>query len=107
VAATIRKATSQPNARVARFLPIVGWLPQYQRVWLRSDLIAGLSMWALMVPTSLGYAAISGVPVQYGLYAAVRTYASKHNYPIDINQELLAQGMSNISSGLFQGIYNK
>jgi MFS superfamily sulfate permease-like transporter len=79
---------------VARFLPIVGWLPQYQRVWLRSDLIAGLSMWALMVPTSLGY-------------AAVRTYASKHNYPIDINQELLAQGMSNISSGLFQGIYNR
>jgi MFS superfamily sulfate permease-like transporter len=99
VAATTRKATSQPNGKVARFLPIVGWL--------RSDLIAGLSVWALMVPTSLGYAAISGVPVQYGLYAAVRTYASKHNYPIDINQELLAQGMSNISSGLFQGIYNR
>ncbi|MFN2194512.1 MAG: SulP family inorganic anion transporter, partial [Anaerolineales bacterium] len=38
--------------------------------------------------------------------AAVREYATKHNYRIDINQELLAQGMSNISSGLFQGIYD-
>ena len=38
--------------------------------------------------------------------AAVREYASKHNYRIDINQELLAQGMSNIASGLAQGVYN-
>ena len=33
-------------------------------------MIAGLSVWALMVPTSLGYASLSGVPVQHGLYAA-------------------------------------
>jgi sulfate permease, SulP family len=70
LAKTTKKETSQQNSGVARFLPIVSWLPQYDRVWLRSDLIAGLSVWALMVPTSLGYAAISGVPVQYGLYAA-------------------------------------
>ncbi len=37
--------------------------------------------------------------------AAVRDYASKHNYRIDINQELLAQGVSNVSSGLFQGVF--
>jgi high affinity sulfate transporter 1 len=55
---------------IGRFLPIVNWLPNYDRSWLKSDIIAGLSVWALMVPTSLGYATISGVPVQYGLYAA-------------------------------------
>ncbi len=33
-------------------------------------MIAGLSVWALMVPTSLGYASLAGVPVQNGLYAA-------------------------------------
>jgi len=55
---------------IGRFLPIVEWLPNYDRAWLKSDIIAGLSVWALMVPTSLGYATISGVPVQYGLYAA-------------------------------------
>jgi len=62
---------TEKNGGIGRFLPIVSWLPKYNRAWLRSDLIAGLSVWALMVPTSLGYAAISGVPVQYGLYAAV------------------------------------
>jgi SulP family sulfate permease len=38
--------------------------------------------------------------------AAVREYATKHNYSIDINQELLAQGAANVASGLFQGVYN-
>jgi MFS superfamily sulfate permease-like transporter len=38
--------------------------------------------------------------------AAVRDYANKHNYRIDINQELLAQGASNVASGLFQGIFD-
>ncbi len=36
----------------------------------------------------------------------MREYADKHNYRININQELLAQGMSNVSSGLFQGIFD-
>jgi high affinity sulfate transporter 1 len=54
----------------ARIMPIFHWLPDYNKSWLKGDLIAGLSVWALMVPTSLGYATISGVPVQYGLYAA-------------------------------------
>ena len=55
---------------IRRSLPILVWLPQYQRSWLKSDVVAGLSVWALMVPTSLGYATLSGVPVQNGLYAA-------------------------------------
>ena len=61
--------TDEPHG-LSRVLPILSWLPNYDRSWLKGDVIAGLSVWALMVPTSLGYAAISGVPVQYGLYAA-------------------------------------
>ena len=38
--------------------------------WLRFDLIAGLTVTALVVPKALGYAGIAGVPLQYGLYAA-------------------------------------
>jgi high affinity sulfate transporter 1 len=53
-----------------KFFPITTWLPKYKRSWLSKDIVAGLSVWALMVPQSLGYASISGVPVQYGLYAA-------------------------------------
>ncbi len=62
-------ADRQPGAS-RRLLPILTWLPAYQRSWLRGDVIAGLSVWALMVPTSLGYATLAGLPVQNGLYAA-------------------------------------
>ncbi len=62
-------ATNQPTG-LARFLPILGWSRSYDRAWLRSDLVAGLTVAALVVPKSLGYADIAGVPIQHGLYAA-------------------------------------
>jgi high affinity sulfate transporter 1 len=55
---------------VTRFLPIVGWLPRYDRRWLRSDVAAGIAVTALIVPKNLGYAGIAGVPLENGLYAA-------------------------------------
>jgi sulfate permease, SulP family len=51
-------------------LPIVRWLPSYDRKWLRGDLAAGIAVTALIVPKDLGYAGIAGVPLQNGLYAA-------------------------------------
>ena len=60
---------SSPSG-LARFLPILSWVPRYQRMWLRPDLIAGITVAALVVPKSLGYAGIAGVPIEYGLYAA-------------------------------------
>ena len=56
--------------KLGRFLPIVEWLPRYDRSWLRGDLAAGLAVTALVVPKNLGYAGIAGVPLQNGLYAA-------------------------------------
>jgi high affinity sulfate transporter 1 len=50
-------------------LPIVRWLPAYRRADLKGDLVAGCIVAALMIPQSLGYARIAGVPVQVGLYA--------------------------------------
>ena len=55
---------------VTRVLPVVGWLPRYERRWLRGDLAAGIAVTALIVPKDLGYAGIAGVPLQNGLYAA-------------------------------------
>ena len=51
-------------------IPIVRWLPGYERRWLRGDLAAGIAVTALVVPKNLGYADIAGVPLQNGLYAA-------------------------------------
>ena len=53
-----------------RLLPIVEWLPKYDRRWLRGDVAAGIAVTALIVPKNLGYAGIAGVPLQNGLYAA-------------------------------------
>jgi sulfate permease, SulP family len=66
-------AASTPPAsrgRLARILPIVDWLPRYDRRWLRSDVFAGIAVTALVVPKNLGYAGIAQVPLQNGLYAA-------------------------------------
>ena len=58
------------SAALGRFLPIVDWLPQYDRRWLRGDIAAGIAVTALIVPKDLGYAGIAGVPLENGLYAA-------------------------------------
>ena len=59
-----------PRRSRARLLPILGVLSSYDRRWLRSDLIAGVTVAALIVPKNLGYAGIAGIPLQNGLYAA-------------------------------------
>src|SRR3954452_19916067 len=56
--------------RLRRLIPILDWLPRYDRAWLRGDILAGLAVTAMIVPKDLGYAGIAGVPVQNGLYAA-------------------------------------
>lgn len=45
-------------------------LQGYRRGWLRGDLIAGLTVWAVLVPEALAYASIAGVSPVVGLYAA-------------------------------------
>jgi len=63
---------------LARFLPILKWLPQYDRTWLRFDILAGLTLWGLIVPEAMAYAGIAGLPPQAGLYtlvAALLVYA--------------------------------
>jgi high affinity sulfate transporter 1 len=56
---------------LAGAVPITGWLPSYRRGWLRPDVIAGLSLWAVLVPEGMAYADLAGVPPEAGLYAAM------------------------------------
>src|ERR1700742_1603969 len=55
---------------MAARLPILEWLPSYDRRGLRGDIAAGIAVTALIVPKNLGYAGIAGIPLQNGLYAA-------------------------------------
>ena len=54
---------------LSRWVPMAEWLPRYRPAWLTADLLAGLTVWALIVPESMAYANVAGVPVQYGLYS--------------------------------------
>lgn len=53
----------------ARLIP--AWLRQYQLSALPTDIIAGLVVGVLVIPQSLGYAVLAGLPPVYGLYAAI------------------------------------
>ena len=50
------------------WMPILRWLPEYQRSWLRGDLIAGATIWSVLIPLALAYAVIVGVDPVVGLY---------------------------------------
>ena len=54
-----------------RRLPVFDWLPGYDRGNLRGDLVAGLTVGAMLIPQSMGYALLAGLPPQIGLYSAV------------------------------------
>jgi MFS superfamily sulfate permease-like transporter len=52
-------------------LPLLDWIPSYRRDWMLSDFLAGLALWAVMVPEAMAYAGIVGVPPVMGLYTIV------------------------------------
>lgn len=64
-------SATQGNPGWRRFLPIAGWLASYQSGNLAFDLIAALTIWALVVPEAMAYASLAGMPAEYGLYAAL------------------------------------
>ena len=62
-------------AWLARHVPIVGWLPQYQRAWLTRDAIAGATIWGLLIPEMIAYAGLAGLSPQAGLYTLLASLA--------------------------------
>jgi high affinity sulfate transporter 1 len=65
-----------PPSGVRRYVPIVRWLPGYDRRWLPFDVIAGATVWGLLVPESIAYAGLAGLPPQAGLYTLLVTLAA-------------------------------
>jgi SulP family sulfate permease len=51
-------------------VPALDWLRHYRRAWLRGDVVAALTTWALVVPQAIAYAQIARLPPQAGLFAA-------------------------------------
>lgn len=54
-----------------RLLPMLQWWPRVDGRTLRADALAGFTGAIVLVPQAVAYAAIAGVPPQYGLYTAI------------------------------------
>ncbi len=52
------------------FIPALSWVPTYDRMNLRSDTAAGVTVGAMLVPQAMAYALLAGLPPEVGLYAA-------------------------------------
>ena len=53
------------------FTPFMEWLPELRNASiLRADIIAGITVALVLIPQSMAYAQLAGLPAYYGLYAA-------------------------------------
>ena len=57
--------------QIKKHIPIIQWLPNYKRRWLKSDLFAGMTIGVILIPQGIAYAIIAGLPPIYGLYTAM------------------------------------
>ena len=56
--------------KLALRLPMLDWMSDYRKGWLKSDLVAGMTTAAVVIPKAMAYATIAGLPIQVGLYTA-------------------------------------
>ncbi|WP_322097265.1 sulfate permease [Pelagibius sp. Alg239-R121] len=59
------------SSQVDHFLPCFGWLRRYNGELLRSDAMAAVIVTIMLIPQSLAYALLAGLPPQVGLYASI------------------------------------
>ncbi|CAI7588118.1 unnamed protein product [Penicillium palitans] len=60
----------QTGQYFVRLLPFLKWIQHYNLQWFLGDLVAGITVGAVVVPQSMGYAKLANLPVQYGLYTS-------------------------------------
>ena len=53
------------------YMPILDWGRRYSRETLTSDLIAAIIVTIMLIPQSLAYALLAGLPPEVGLYASI------------------------------------
>ncbi|WBU41550.1 SulP family inorganic anion transporter [Marinobacter alkaliphilus] len=53
------------------YLPVLQWAPKYSRDQATSDLVAAVIVTVMLIPQSLAYALLAGLPAQVGLYASI------------------------------------
>jgi SulP family sulfate permease len=57
--------------QLKKYIPILEWLPQYKKSYIRGDVVAGLTVGVLLIPQGMAYGLLAGLPPIYGLYASI------------------------------------
>ncbi|WP_327051402.1 SulP family inorganic anion transporter [Halomicrococcus gelatinilyticus] len=68
---SVERLKRRLDGRFSSVLPVLEWLPRYDESWLRSDVVAGITVAAAVVPEGLAYASLANLPPQTGLYAGL------------------------------------
>src|SRR5512132_3363601 len=55
---------------LTKIFPFLSWLKGYNGASFRADFVSGLTVALVLVPQSMAYAQLAGMPAYYGLYAA-------------------------------------
>jgi sulfate permease, SulP family len=64
-------STKNIASGVRRYLPILDWAGEYNRGTLTSDVVAAVIVTIMLIPQSLAYAMLAGLPPEMGLYASI------------------------------------
>ena len=63
--------TSSPSRGLARYIPVLDWGRRYDKEALTSDLVAAVIVTIMLIPQSLAYALLAGLPPEVGIYASI------------------------------------
>ncbi|KAH8179737.1 sulfate permease family protein [Sarocladium implicatum] len=66
----IKNAANIVSTYLKSLFPFLTWIGQYNSGWLASDLIAGVTVGAIVVPQGMAYASLAGLDAQFGLYSS-------------------------------------
>jgi SulP family sulfate permease len=64
-------APASLSRALARWLPLFGWARHYDRPAFGADMLAAVIVTLMLIPQSLAYAQLAGLPPQVGLYASI------------------------------------
>jgi SulP family sulfate permease len=68
---TGRRGAHAAASTLERWLPVLVWAPRYDRGTFSADLLAAVIVTLMLIPQSLAYAQLAGLPPQVGLYASI------------------------------------
>ena len=57
--------------QLLNYFPLFAWIKPYDKITLKRDFTAGLTVGIMLIPQGMSYAMIAGLPPVYGLYAAL------------------------------------